>query len=214
MKTRIIKLIYPYKPNSNLIKLSISGPPISKKCVTIYDTVDFFLHNIFLKSKFNTFIKSVKNRILLNKITNLHNDVGIKDITQIKSMLNQIISGKDIFNTNKLPNIKLVKSKDNHWILFDGHHTMLAYMFTGRTYLHEIPHLIIEDEERGYASDKEICVFFGEHASKIKGNNWKEYVINWQAEKGKQLCKRIQKNMGEVYGALYEKFPNIKYQEK
>ena len=207
MKTRIIKLIYPYKPDSNLIRLSASKIPISKKYVTIYDTVDFFLHNIFLKSKNNVHIKSISNKIRLGNIINLHNDDGIT-LSKIKSMRNQIISGRDVLHTNGLPNSRLVKSKERKWVLFDGHHSMLAYMIAGRKYLHEIPHLIVEEKEKGYVSDKEICVFFGEHASKIKENNWRKYVINWKEPGEKQLCKRIQKNMEQLVDALSKKFPN------
>lgn len=206
MKTRIVKLIYRYNPNKNLIKLSILKIPISKACFTIYDAVDFFLHNIFFKSKFKTSIKPVANKILLGDIINLHNDTGIKDIPKIISMANQIISGKDVFNTNGLPNIRIIKTKDSRWVLFDGHHTMLAYMLAGRKYLHEMPHLIVEDGIKGYASDKEINIFFGEHKSKLKNDNWRKYVINWQAQKEKQLCKRIQKNMKELFNALSGKF--------
>ena len=54
---------------------------------------------------------------------------------------------------------------------------MLAYIIAGKKYLHEIPHLIVEDSKKGYVFDKEICVFFGEHASKLKNNNWRKYLI-------------------------------------
>ena len=209
MKTRIVKLIYRYKPNKNLIKVSISKIPISKACFTIYDTVDLFLRNIFLKSKFKTSFKPVTNKILLGDIINLHNDTGVKDISKINSMTNQIISGKDVYNTNGLPNIRLVKTKDSHWVLFDGHHTMLAYMFAGRKYLHETPHLIVEGGITEYASDKEINIFFGEHKSKLKNDDWRKYVINWQAQKEKQLCNRIQKNMKELFESLSKKFLSL-----
>ena len=203
MKNRIIKLFYPYDHDKNLVKFSSYKIPISKKYFTIYDTVDFFLHNIFLKSKFKTVVKPIKNHILLSNIINLHNKDGVR-LPTMKSMINQINSGKDIFHDNGLPNSRLVKSKEDNWVLFDGHHTMLAYMLAGRKYLHEIPHLIVKDKEKGYVSDKEISVFFGEHASKLKNYNWREKAINWETNKEKQLCKRKQKNMGELFEALYD----------
>lgn len=42
----------------------------------------------------------------------------------------------------------------------------------------------------------DITVFFGPHANKIRGKDWKSYVIHWQAPRNKQLCPRIQKKHG------------------
>lgn len=75
-------------------------------------------------------------------------------------------------------------------------------MTAGKTYLEEIPHMIITGKEKGYVEDKDIIAFYGEHASDIEGCNWKEKVINWQAAKEKQLFKRVQKNMGELFFAI------------
>jgi len=36
-------------------------------------------------------------------------------------------------------------------------------MVAGRSYLHEIPHLIVENEN-GHVNDKEILIFFGIHS--------------------------------------------------
>ena len=87
------------------------------------------------------------------------------------------------------------------WILFDGHHSLLSYMIAGRTYLHEIPHLVIEDENC-HVNDKEILIFFGTHSKKLNNSNWRKYVINWQAPKDRQLCKREQNNMGEFLDSI------------
>jgi hypothetical protein len=78
---------------------------------------------------------------------------------------------------------------------------MLAYMSLDRKYLNEIPHLIVENEH-GYVLDKDIFVFFGSDASELTESTWRDYVINWQAPKEKQLCKRIQNNMGELFDSL------------
>ena len=67
-------------------------------------------------------------------------------MNQIKTMIKKIKSGKPILSPKGLPNIKLVKTTQTEWILFDGHHSLLAYMITGKTFLHVIPHLIIENE--------------------------------------------------------------------
>ena len=196
MKLRIVEMVYPCSSNS--IETAII--PILKTHKTIYDTVDLFEQYI-LKSKIKKSVKDVKNKVLLRDIINLHNSDGIKILSQIKSMVKQIEKGKDVFSKHKYPNIKLVKTKNNELVLFDGHHSMLAYMFAGKEYLNEIPHLIIK-EKGGYLSDKEIHVFFGKHSTKLKNKDWRDYVINWELPEEKQLCKRIQSNMGELFKAM------------
>ncbi len=196
MRNRVVKLVYPHPQNIDLIETSLSTI-VSK---TIYDAVDLF-EKIFLKSKIKKSVKNVKNKILLGDIINLHNKEGIKIISQIKSMIKQIEQEKHILSESGLPNVRLVKDINNKWILFDGHHSILAYIYSGKKYLSEIPHLIVEDKG-GYVSDKDIHVFFGEHAIKLEGKDWRNYVINWQAQKEKQLCKRGQNNMGELFEAI------------
>ena len=83
---------------------------------------------------------------------------------------------------------------------------MLAYMISGRKYLDEIPHLVIEDDKNRFVTDKEIFVFFGKHSTKLKDKDWRKYVINWQIPKDNQLQPRIQKNMGELVDLLISKF--------
>ena len=167
--------------------------------MTIYETVDFFEKNIFQTTK--TTNKKITGQVQLREIINLHNNMGIKNTPQIIAMVQQIKSGKDILSPSGLPNIKLVKTEQNELVLFDGHHSLLAYMLTGRKYLNETPHLIVENEN-GYVNDREIIVFFGKHSEKLKDLDWRRYVINWQAPEEKQLCKRIQKNMGELLDSL------------
>ena len=145
----------------------------------------------------NKTIKEVKEPILLREIINLHSINGIKSMNQIRTMVKEIKSGNDILSPSILPNIKLVKTVQSEWILFDGHHSLLSYMIAGRTYLHEVPHFVIEDEN-GHVNDKEILIFFGMHSKKLNDSDWRKYVINWQAPKERQLCKREQNNMGEL----------------
>jgi len=204
MKYRIVKLIYPHRsPNDNLISIFRFGVPFPKMGMTIYDTVALFEEEFIKeKEKCKLQIEKCKNKIQLRDIINIHNANGIKYISQIEDMVLQIKSGKDVLSPSGLPNIKLVKTINDEWLLFDGHHSMLAYMVSGRKYLNEISHLIVEDEKNGYVSDEEILVFFGKHSKKLKGSNWKDYVINWQVPKEKQLCKRVQKNMGELLDSL------------
>ena len=161
---------------------------------SIYDSVE-----VFKKTSNPKFVlKEIKEKISLKEIINLHNDTGIQSISCIKSMIKDIKSGKEIFSNDGFPNIKLVKTK-NEWVLFDGHHSMPAYMVMGKKFLHEIPHMIVKNQD-DCVNDDEITVFFGEHGKNIK--DWKKYTINWQAKKEKQLCKRIQNNIGEVLESI------------
>ena len=195
-----ITLSYPAESTDEVVSC-ISEGGIFKDVQTIYDAVCRFEKNIF--PKLNKGIKptKAKKKTELKNVLNIHNDDGIKDLFQIKRMAEAIKSGKHILSRG-IPNVKLVKTREGQLLLFDGNHSMLAYMTAGKTYLEEIPHMIITGKEKGYVEDKDIIVFYGEHASDIEGCNWKEKVINWQAAKEKQLCKRIQKNMGELFFAI------------
>jgi len=200
MNYRFVKLIYPYKSkDGNLTRISSLKVYLRNKSNTIYDSVDQYEKG--LGSKIKETIKEVKKLVLLREIITLHNINGIKSMNQIRTMVKQIKSGKDILSPRGLPNIKLVKTKQSEWILFDGHHSLLSYMIAGRTYLHEIPHFVIEDEN-GHVNDKEILIFFGIQPKKLNDSNWRKYVINWQAPKERQLCKREQKNMGELLDSI------------
>jgi hypothetical protein len=197
---RIVKLIHPCKSkDGNLICVSSLKVHLKDKNNTIYDTVDHFKNE--LGSKIKETIEDVKVLILLREIINLHNVDGIKSMNQIRTMVKEIKSGNDILSPIGFPNIKLVKTEQSEWILFDGHHSLLSYMIAGRTYLHEVPHFVIEDEN-GYVNDKQILIFFGMHSRKLNDSNWRQYVINWQAPQERQLCKREQNNMGELLDSI------------
>lgn len=191
MAYKFVKLSFPIK--KSLVEISVSKIFLKG---TIYSLVDFFRDEIFLKRKFKKTIRKIKNDILLSSIINLHDEEGV-DFGKIKKMLKQIKSGQDVLSNCGLPNVKLVKTKNNEWVLFDGHHSLLAYMKAGRNYLSQIPCLVIDNE----ISDNEINVFFGKYAEELKNKNWRNYVINWKVKK-KQLCKRKRNNLGEVFNCL------------
>lgn len=153
-------------------------------------------------SKNNNFQTEKPQRFSARNVINIHNKSGIRSISEMKQMIKMLKSGYELLSQDGIPNIKLVRTKNNELLLFDGHHMMLAYMLAGRKYLDEIPHLIVEDEKKVYVSDEEISAFFGEHSAKLKGKNWREYVINWQSKKENQLQPRIQNNMGELLDSL------------
>ncbi len=196
MEYKIIKLSFPLKQKS-LVEISVTKIPCSGR-ETIYDIVDFFRDEIFLKYKIKEIKREIKNDVLLREIINLHDEEGI-DASKVKKMFRQIKKGEEILFNCGLPNIKLVRTKDNEFVLFDGHHSLLAYMKAGRKYLSEVPCLILETN-KGF-SDNEIMIFFGKHGIELKNKDWEDYVINWRVKEG-ELCKRKRKNIGEVFDSL------------
>ena len=197
---RLAKLIHPHKSKvGKFTCVSSVKVYLKNKSDTIYNTIEQLEKEIGTKRKEK--IKKVKKPVLLREIVNLHNINGIKNINQIKIMVKEIKSGKHILSSNGVPNTKLVKTVHSKWILFDGHHSVLSYMIAGRTYLHEIPHLVIQNENC-HVNNKEILIFFGTHSKKLNDSNWRQYVINWQAPKDEQLCKREQNNMGELLDSI------------
>ena len=197
---KLVKIVQPYKSKAgNFTCVSKVKVHLKNKSDTIYDTVDQFEKKT--GSQIKTTIKRVKEPVLLREIINFHNSTGVKSINQIKTLVKKIKSGRNILSQSGLPNIKLVKTEQSEWILFDGHHSLLSYMIAERKYLHEIPHIVIEDENC-YVTNKEILIFFGMHSKKLSDSNWRKYVINWQASKEGQLCKREQNNMGELLDSI------------
>lgn len=177
-----------------------------KENMTIYDTIDRFYENFFSRKKLDLKRARVKKRTPLKVLINLHNKSGMRSIIQIESMLKSIKSGSQVVHSNGMPNTKVVQTKRGEWVIFDGHHTTLAYMIAGRKYLHEIPHMIVEDEDTGTVEDREIHAFFGWHAPELKEKDWREYVINWQAQKENQVQKRKINNMGELFDTIKSRF--------
>jgi len=211
-KDRIVKIFYPIdtaiKKQGESCVRSFTSKITSSKDKNIYDIVGIFKDKIFtdpLLTQKNLILEYPKIRIPLNSIINLHNKDGISDRGQIKQMTEKLNSGKAITTPEGLPNIKLVKSLNNEWVLFDGHHSMLAYMFTGKKYLDQTPHLMVLDRDNKGIKDEEIHAFFGKHASMLKGKNWRRFVINWEASEKYQLQNRRQKNMGELFHSLMKR---------
>jgi hypothetical protein len=170
--------------------------------ISIYNAVSRFEKCILTEPIIKTQKQRVYEKIELKNIINLHNHTGIRNYNQIKSMISDIKSNKEILQDNKIPNIKLVKDILGKWVLFDGHHSMLAYMQCGKTFLFDVPHLIVAHEDFDFVVDEQIHIFFGIHASRLKNKDWRHYVINWQEVEEKQLCYRLQKNMGELLDAI------------
>ena len=167
-------------------KIGASEPGAFEVCIqdrdneyTVYDSVKQLIKEYHAGKK--PCQHDMAPRIPLMQIINLHNTDGIQDLSRIASMLSDIDEGRDLFMENGLPNVKLVISGEGEYVLFDGHHTLLAYMIAGRTLLSQVPHIIVTNTGSTFVADEEIHVFFGEHAPKLRHRDWREYVINWQA---------------------------------
>ena len=138
-----------------------------------------------------------EHRIPLKEVVNIHNVDGIESVERIMEMSERILAGEHLTEDSNVPNIKLVWTDAGKLLLFDGHHTMLAYMLSGRNYLHEVPHIIVENHGIVYVTPGEISVFYGEHAARSEGR-WRRYVVNWMKPRGSQLDVRRERNMGEL----------------
>jgi hypothetical protein len=197
MKNKYVHMIMPTNEDL-MIDVSVTKIPNEEK--TIYDAIGFFEDEIFLKSKLNFSRKIVKEKILLKNLINLHDSDGL-DLNKIISLKSSICKNNHIFSDSSLPNVKIVKTFNNNWVVFDGHHTINAYMLNEKKFLDEIPHLIVETDSI-YFCEESINLFYGKHAKKLKGKNWSNYVINWNEINENQLCLRKNKNFGELFESL------------
>lgn len=134
----------------------------------------------------------------LAKLHNLHDEDGIKHLPQINSMIEAIRAGHEILEPSGIPNIKVLLDEDGGWLLFDGHHSVLAYMATGRQKLADLPHISVRRAGKiGNLSAQDISIVFGDHAPGIE--NWRHHTINWQASSTEQISHKKQQNMGELF---------------
>ena len=187
------------QPGISISQLEI---PLETQTTPIYRAVDIFERQFKTNPGIKRSKKKITDKRRLRSIINLHNKEGTRNLSQISSMIVQLASGKDILSRSGLPNIKLVRTREDELLLFDGHHSLLAYIANKKKYLHEIPHIIIENNGKGHASEIEILDFFGRHSSRIYPKCWKEYTINWQAGDQDQLTRRVQRNMGELFDSI------------
>lgn len=170
---------------------------------TVYDTIEVFRKDGFMRIRpvFHLMpARHVSRKVALASMINLHNADGVGRTGAIRGMVAKISAGREIVMGDGFPNIKAVRDSAGDYVVFDGHHALLAYMSAGRKHLHEVPHALVEGE-RGYVTLKDIRAFFGEHGNRIK-RDWKSYKINWRAPKAKQLCKAKDMNMGQLMSSM------------
>lgn len=200
MRHWVITAAFPHRfssePTTNSVRLRIAASPTSP---TIDHAVAFFERVLSRGAPCRT--ERVAERVRLEGILNLHDVDGMKDVAQISGMTGQILSGNEVLHPSGLPNAKIVLTGPGERLLFDGHHTVIAYMATGREYLDEIPHLVVQGGN-GHVEAASVLAFFGIHAKKLSALNWRDHVIRWRAPPDRQLCKRNLKSMGELFESL------------
>ncbi len=214
MNYRLVHLAYPERGSSftgegNLVRNCKSRVRAAKD-EDVYKTVDRFRDNYFPHITPAALpVTEIDCDSLLADVINLHNCSGIGSVDRIGEMVEKVNSGQDILMGDGLPNPKLVKTERDEMVLFDGHHSALAYMSVGRKYLSEIPHLLILSDEKTGVSDAEVHAFFGDLAVALSGEDWRQYAINWAGSEGGQLETRRQRNLGELFEALKGKINHL-----
>ena len=193
---RIVVVSIPGPATDKKPDISFYKVPVVNQGMSVYDTVNY-LEQRTLKPFHAPFLKA-KGDYPLKHILNLHDREGIKSPEQIAVMVSGIKKGYHMINVNNVPNIKLVPTIRKELVIFDGHHSLLAYMSLGMKYLDEVPHLIVRNEHSSCVNEEDILVFFGPHAKSLKNKNWRDYTINWQAPFEDQIRKRQLKNMMEL----------------
>ena len=134
----------------------------------------------------------------LSEVMPIHNLSGVRDASQIKQMQEKISSGEEVFEKDGLPNIKLVVAPNNKLLIFDGTHTLIAYLLQGKRLLSSVPYLVISADKFAPVTAQEISTFFPEESREKIESKWSEWVVNWQAELGSQTEKREFNTMGEL----------------
>lgn len=181
---------------------AIGKMKITKNIEFIYDALGEFEDGVLLSLQENLVKRKIRKKLELAKMLNIHDSDGIRNIRQVKRMLVSIKNRKHILSMSGMPNVKILKTRNNKLVLFDGHHSVLAYMAAGKKYLHEVPYILIENKDEKRILENNIANFFGGHLKFKRKTNWHKYTVNWQAPRRKQLCMRAQKNMGELFDVI------------
>ena len=105
---------------------------------------------------------------------------------------------RHIKEADQLPNIKLVVAEENKLLLFDGHHSLLAYFLEGRKFLREVPYLVVSKPDYQPVSTEEIAMFFPAAKRGLVKENWRKYTVNWQSSVNNQLEQRGVNNFKEL----------------
>lgn len=200
---RIVECQFPRQMGNQMhVESCKSQVPVNNESRNVYQTVQFYEQFVF--PNIQTRLKKIVNRIHICSLINIHNEEGIKDVSLIIRLASKIQNGEKILEPGGLPNIKLARLRSKDLLVFDGHHSLLAYQASGKVFIHEVPHIIVT-HSRGYLENEEIMIFWGSHAPRIAAKNWRKFVVNWQKSGSEQLEERVQANMGELFDALEDR---------
>lgn len=206
MKERRVRLVFPVNGANDEAEIvrTFSRVVNHENEGDVYLTVEKFRKEAFPEiTNTDTQSEKIREKTLLSRIINLHNVDEIRERpTRISEMREKIESGKPVLMPDGLPNVKIVKTSRGELVCFDGHHSLLAYMAADKKYLREVPHLMVTGGSGGGLGDEEIHVFFGKHATKLRGKDWRNYTISWTNPPECQLEERKQEDMGELFSAL------------
>lgn len=188
---------------SGYFKRSFHTEVFSDSREDIYGLVERFREEVFPKLEERDLREiEVGDPVTLEGLVNLHDGDEIVGRSDVSGMLEKIESGRDILMPDGTPNVKVTETKRGEMVLFDGHHTLLAYMLAGNEFLSQVPHIRVTDQNRSGFGPEEIRCFFGDHADKLEGNDWREYTVSWTKPEGEQLEPRKWNDMGELLEAL------------
>jgi len=134
----------------------------------------------------------------LAQLVPIHNSSGIKSPSLVKRMVKTISHGRNILEKDGLPNIKLAVTPEKRLLVFDGHHSLLAYFLAGKKFLREIPYLVLGSTNFEPVETSEISLFFPKASRLLVKENWFRYTVNWQAQEDKQLEERRVENLSDL----------------
>ena len=143
-RTTIFRRLLAYFPvRNNLFAQQNVVFTAFQKQFSNYEAVHIFRTELFKKNY--TMGNFAVDKVRLQNIVNLHNREGVRQLEVVNQMKRDIDRGKHILQNDGLPNVKMVHSKNRGWVLFDGHHTVLAYMSAGIRTLAELPFVAISE---------------------------------------------------------------------
>lgn len=145
---------------------------------------------------------------LVDEIVPLHNLTGLRNHEQVWEMLEKIKTGRHITESDGIPNIKLVLTPDKQLLLFDGHHTLLAYSIFGTKNLSQLPHVIVTQNGDVPVSEESISIFFSEQFRELVQKDWFSYTVNWQSSDERYLEPRTVNNFRQLTDEFEEKYKN------
>ncbi|MBS3787464.1 hypothetical protein KGY79_04610 [Candidatus Bipolaricaulota bacterium] len=209
MKKIKVQLIMPEGPPGKKDTRRVeffSSAIVQKEEDNVYSIVEKFRREVFPGITDEDMREEVvRDKVLLSQVITLHNAAEIRSRSvSVSGMRKKIESGEHVLMSDGLPNVKIAKTRTDELVCLDGHHSLLAYMMSEIKYLHEVPHLMVTDHSGGGLKEEKFHAFFGEHAKKLTGSDWRNYTISWTNPPERQLEDRKQDNMGELLSELLE----------